>query len=120
MSSLWWEQWPLLVSNDTSPSGFLDNSTCFSSTQSTVLNGVPFGGVPVVLLLDFSVFLVCICLSVCDQVIEENLVTSIICVSSCVVLKVTRETDIFCLFFHCKNCTRTFSPSSNIKQYTQG
>ncbi|XP_040920333.1 CSC1-like protein 1 isoform X2 [Toxotes jaculatrix] len=53
MSSLWW-----LDSNGTSPSGFLDNSTCFSSTQSTVLSGVQFGGVPVVLLIDFCVFLV--------------------------------------------------------------
>ncbi|XP_070781567.1 CSC1-like protein 1 [Enoplosus armatus] len=58
MSSLWWEQWPLLVGNGTSPPGFLDNSSCFSSTQSTVLNEVRFGGVPVVLLLDFAVFLV--------------------------------------------------------------
>uniref|UniRef100_A0A4W6EKS0 Transmembrane protein 63A n=1 Tax=Lates calcarifer TaxID=8187 RepID=A0A4W6EKS0_LATCA len=53
MSSLWW-----LLSNNTSPSGFLDNTTCFSSTQATVLSGNQFGGVPVVLLLDFSVFLV--------------------------------------------------------------
>ncbi|XP_056261070.1 CSC1-like protein 1 isoform X2 [Seriola aureovittata] len=53
MSSLWW-----LGSNGTSPSGFLDNSTCFSASQSTVLNADNFGGVPVVLLLDFSVFLV--------------------------------------------------------------
>lgn len=56
MSSLWWEQWPLLASNGTP--GFADNGSCFSSTQSTVLKGVGFGGVPVVLLLDFSVFLV--------------------------------------------------------------
>ncbi|XP_047660008.1 CSC1-like protein 1 isoform X1 [Tachysurus fulvidraco] len=34
-----------------------DNS-CFSTTQSTVLMGVSFGGVPIVLLLDFIVFLV--------------------------------------------------------------
>ncbi|XP_039980637.1 CSC1-like protein 1 [Xiphias gladius] len=53
MTSLWW-----LITNGTSPSGFVDNSTCFSSTQKTVLSGVHFGGVPVVLLLDFSVFLV--------------------------------------------------------------
>uniref|UniRef100_A0A8D3BVV4 Transmembrane protein 63A n=1 Tax=Scophthalmus maximus TaxID=52904 RepID=A0A8D3BVV4_SCOMX len=52
MSSLWF------VPNGTTPSGFPDNSTCFSSTHNTVLSGVPFGGVPVVLLLDFSVFLV--------------------------------------------------------------
>ncbi|XP_029281648.1 CSC1-like protein 1 [Cottoperca gobio] len=56
MSSPWWEQWPLLASNGTSP--FADNKSCFSATQSTVLKGVGFGGVPVVLLLDFSVFLV--------------------------------------------------------------
>ncbi|XP_041716383.1 CSC1-like protein 1 isoform X1 [Coregonus clupeaformis] len=36
----------------------VDNSSCFSSTESTVLKGNSFGGVPVVLLLDFSVFLV--------------------------------------------------------------
>ncbi|XP_071335090.1 CSC1-like protein 1 isoform X2 [Trachinotus anak] len=50
MTYLWW-----LITN---ASDFRDNSTCFSSTQSTVLNGGDFGGVPVVLLLDFSVFLV--------------------------------------------------------------
>ncbi|XP_041814296.1 CSC1-like protein 1 [Chelmon rostratus] len=58
MSSVFWEQWPLLVRNGTSPPTFADNNSCFSSTQSTVLKGVQFGGVPVVLLLDFSVFLV--------------------------------------------------------------
>uniref|UniRef100_A0A4W5MUV7 Transmembrane protein 63A n=1 Tax=Hucho hucho TaxID=62062 RepID=A0A4W5MUV7_9TELE len=36
----------------------VDNSSCFSATESTVLKGNSFGGVPVVLLLDFSVFLV--------------------------------------------------------------
>ncbi|XP_022623917.1 CSC1-like protein 1 isoform X1 [Seriola dumerili] len=65
MSSLWW-----LVSNGTSPSGFLDNSTCFSSSQSTVLNADNFGGVPVVLLLDFSVFLV---LLTVFSIIRKNL-----------------------------------------------
>ncbi|XP_042247031.1 CSC1-like protein 1 [Thunnus maccoyii] len=58
MPSVWWEQWPLLVTNGSSPPGVLDNSSCFSSTQSTVLKGVSFGGVPVVLLINFSVFLV--------------------------------------------------------------
>ncbi|XP_076016246.1 CSC1-like protein 1 isoform X2 [Genypterus blacodes] len=58
MSSPWWEPWPLLVSNGSSPSGFGDNSTCLNSKQSTVLAGVPFGGVPIVLLMDFIVFLV--------------------------------------------------------------
>uniref|UniRef100_A0A671TB20 CSC1-like protein 2 n=1 Tax=Sinocyclocheilus anshuiensis TaxID=1608454 RepID=A0A671TB20_9TELE len=36
----------------------VDNSSCFSATQSTVLKGVNFGGVPVVLLMDFSLFVV--------------------------------------------------------------
>ncbi|XP_035534092.1 CSC1-like protein 1 [Morone saxatilis] len=58
MSSLWWEQWPLLDRNYTSSPNILDNSSCISSKQSTVLKGVKFGGVPVVLLLDFCVFMV--------------------------------------------------------------
>ncbi|XP_056150264.1 CSC1-like protein 1 [Lampris incognitus] len=58
MSSLWWEPQPLLDNSSTAPPPQLDNSSCFSSTQSTVLKGVRFGGVPVVLLLDFSVFMV--------------------------------------------------------------
>uniref|UniRef100_A0A673NI75 CSC1-like protein 1 n=1 Tax=Sinocyclocheilus rhinocerous TaxID=307959 RepID=A0A673NI75_9TELE len=36
----------------------VDNSSCFSATQSTVLKGVNFGGVPIVLLIDFSLFVV--------------------------------------------------------------
>lgn len=58
MSSLWWEQWLLGVGNGSTPIPFMNYSGCFSSTQSTVLKGVKFGGVPVVLLLDFCVFLV--------------------------------------------------------------
>lgn len=58
MPSVWWDQWSLLARNGTTPTPFLDNSSCFSSTQSTVLKGDQFGGVPIVLLLDFSVFLV--------------------------------------------------------------
>ncbi|KAM7395564.1 hypothetical protein PAMA_007029 [Pampus argenteus] len=58
MSSLWWEQWPLLVSNGNSTPAFPDNTSCFSSKESTVLKGVPFGGVPVVLLINFCFFLV--------------------------------------------------------------
>ncbi|KAB5542088.1 hypothetical protein PHYPO_G00087430 [Pangasianodon hypophthalmus] len=54
MASPWWEQFTSLVENDTARS---DNS-CFSATQNTVLMGVSFGGVPVVLLLDFLVFIV--------------------------------------------------------------
>uniref|UniRef100_A0A7N5ZWY3 Transmembrane protein 63A n=1 Tax=Anabas testudineus TaxID=64144 RepID=A0A7N5ZWY3_ANATE len=61
MSSLWWERWFLLPSNGTTPPA-LDNSSCFTSTENTVLKGVQFGGVPVVLLIDFCVFLVCMCL----------------------------------------------------------
>ncbi|XP_068564939.1 CSC1-like protein 1 [Cebidichthys violaceus] len=60
MSFPWLEQWPLLTTNGTTPSGFPDNKSCFSASsgQSSVLNGVRFGGVPIVLLLDFCVFLV--------------------------------------------------------------
>ncbi|XP_008311095.1 CSC1-like protein 1 [Cynoglossus semilaevis] len=53
MASLWW-----LFPNNTNRLYFMDNATCLNSTHSTVLRGVPFGGVPVVLLLNFSVFLV--------------------------------------------------------------
>ncbi|KAL6095684.1 tmem63a [Pungitius sinensis] len=52
MSSPWLEEWPLLASNRSNISG------CFTSTQSTVLKGIAFGGIPVVLLLDFCVFMV--------------------------------------------------------------
>uniref|UniRef100_A0A3Q2XXJ8 Transmembrane protein 63A n=1 Tax=Hippocampus comes TaxID=109280 RepID=A0A3Q2XXJ8_HIPCM len=58
MSSWWWEQWSLVGSNGTTGSSGSKDKTCFNSTQNTVLNGVQFGGVPVVLLLNFSVFLV--------------------------------------------------------------
>lgn len=47
--------WEELVGNGTA---HIDNGSCFSNTQSTVLKGVQFGGVPVVLLLDSLVFLV--------------------------------------------------------------
>ncbi|XP_062267137.1 CSC1-like protein 1 [Platichthys flesus] len=53
MASLWGSD-----PNVGASSIFLDNSTCYRDTNNTVLSGVPFGGVPVVLLLDFSVFLV--------------------------------------------------------------
>uniref|UniRef100_A0A8C8H1N2 Transmembrane protein 63A n=1 Tax=Oncorhynchus tshawytscha TaxID=74940 RepID=A0A8C8H1N2_ONCTS len=49
--STWWG----LVKNGSAH--HVDNSSCFSSTESTVLKGNNFGGVPVVLLLDFSFFL---------------------------------------------------------------
>lgn len=55
MASTWWGQLSVPVDNGT---GHVDNSSCFSATQSTVLKGVNFGGVPIVLLLDFIVFLV--------------------------------------------------------------
>lgn len=57
MSSSLWEQWPLLVTNG-SGRNFSDNSSCYSPKQSTVLTGLDFGGVPLVLLLNFCVFLV--------------------------------------------------------------
>ncbi|XP_076862449.1 CSC1-like protein 1 isoform X2 [Brachyhypopomus gauderio] len=60
MASEWWKRFHLLEDNGTLRA---DNS-CFSATQSTVLSGVKFGGVPVVLLLDFIVFL-----PVCVQVL---------------------------------------------------
>ncbi|KAL2082111.1 hypothetical protein ACEWY4_021929 [Coilia grayii] len=47
--------WAGLHSNGSAPG---DNVVCFNATQSTVLKGLQFGGVPVVLLLDFIVFLV--------------------------------------------------------------
>ncbi|KAM9840204.1 CSC1-like protein 1 [Aulostomus maculatus] len=56
MAPSWWMQWPFLATNGTP--GFLDNTTCYSSTQTTVLNGISFGGVHIVLLLNFCVFLV--------------------------------------------------------------
>lgn len=52
MSSGWWEQ--LVASNGSST---LNYTGCFSTNQSSVLYGNNFGGVPVVLLLDFLVFL---------------------------------------------------------------
>ncbi|KAL4630590.1 CSC1-like protein 2 isoform X1 [Arapaima gigas] len=52
MDSLWFH----LVDNGTGPQ---NSSSCFSSTEgNTVLQGLPFGGVPVVLLLNFIFFLV--------------------------------------------------------------
>uniref|UniRef100_A0A8C6TVL8 Transmembrane protein 63A n=1 Tax=Neogobius melanostomus TaxID=47308 RepID=A0A8C6TVL8_9GOBI len=50
MSSEWWNKW--LVSNGSSNSTF---SECFN--QSTVLYGNNFGGIPIVLFLDFCVFI---------------------------------------------------------------
>ncbi|KAM6992399.1 CSC1-like protein 1 [Tautogolabrus adspersus] len=59
MSSQWWEQWPLLANNGTpTPHPFQDNTSCYGASKTTVFNALNFGGVPVVLLLDFSVFLV--------------------------------------------------------------
>uniref|UniRef100_A0A8C3FZM9 Transmembrane protein 63A n=1 Tax=Cyclopterus lumpus TaxID=8103 RepID=A0A8C3FZM9_CYCLU len=63
------EQWPLLASNGSNHSGFPDNTSCFSSTQSTVLKGVGFGGVPIVLLINFCVFLM---LLIAFSVIRKN------------------------------------------------
>ncbi|XP_066524328.1 CSC1-like protein 1 [Hoplias malabaricus] len=54
MASKWWNSFPLLEDNGTVQA---DNS-CFSATQNTVLSGVSFGGVPLVLLLDFIFFIV--------------------------------------------------------------
>uniref|UniRef100_A0A8C1KB34 Transmembrane protein 63A n=1 Tax=Cyprinus carpio TaxID=7962 RepID=A0A8C1KB34_CYPCA len=46
---------PARVDNGSGP---VDNSSCFSATQSTVLKGVYFGGVPIVLLMNFVIFVV--------------------------------------------------------------
>ncbi|KAL0967528.1 hypothetical protein UPYG_G00253390 [Umbra pygmaea] len=54
MSSLWRVQSQLWNNGSVSP----DHSSCFNFTENTVLKGVSFGGVHVVLLLDFIVFLV--------------------------------------------------------------
>ncbi|CAL8313659.1 unnamed protein product [Lota lota] len=58
MSSLWWDTQPLQEGNSTPAPAHMNNTTCSTSTQSIVLKDVQFGGVPVVLLLDFSVFLI--------------------------------------------------------------
>lgn len=55
MASTWWGHLPHVIDNGTAHE---DNSSCFSAMQNTVLKGVNFGGVPIVLLLDFIVFLV--------------------------------------------------------------
>ncbi|TNN61567.1 CSC1-like protein 1 [Liparis tanakae] len=67
MSSPWQE--PLLAPDGSNRSTFADNSSCYSSTQSTVLKGVSFGGVPIVLLIDFCVFLV---LLIIFSIIRKN------------------------------------------------
>ncbi|XP_053700010.1 CSC1-like protein 1 [Synchiropus splendidus] len=53
MSSTWLVAWPLQFSNSTN-----DTTSCYNAKQNTVLSGVKFGGVPIVLLLNFIVFLV--------------------------------------------------------------
>lgn len=55
MKSLWWEHESHLPANRS------DGTVCFNSTQSTVLKGLEFGGVPAVLLINFVVFVVCFC-----------------------------------------------------------
>lgn len=56
MSSVWSDQWPLASINNTP-----DSNSCYNNTHSTVFNGDQFGGVPLVLLLNFCVFLVRLC-----------------------------------------------------------
>ncbi|XP_010737593.2 CSC1-like protein 1 [Larimichthys crocea] len=57
MSSVW-DQWSLLAANGSTPAPPTNNTTCFHPGQQTVILGSKFGGVPVVLLLNFIVFLV--------------------------------------------------------------
>lgn len=54
MSSIWW---PFLGANSSS-SPNLSEVGCFNSSQNTVLIGSEFEGVPIVLLLNFSAFLI--------------------------------------------------------------
>uniref|UniRef100_A0A669EEU7 Transmembrane protein 63A n=1 Tax=Oreochromis niloticus TaxID=8128 RepID=A0A669EEU7_ORENI len=54
MKSLWWEPESHLAANRSD--GFKNRTDCFNSTQSTVLKGLEFGGVPDVLLINFVVF----------------------------------------------------------------
>uniref|UniRef100_A0A8B9L2U2 Transmembrane protein 63A n=1 Tax=Astyanax mexicanus TaxID=7994 RepID=A0A8B9L2U2_ASTMX len=61
MDSTWWGRFPLLENNGT----VLADNSCYSASQNTVLKGVSFGGVPVVLLLDFLVFLVLLLVFTC-------------------------------------------------------
>lgn len=56
MALRWQDPRDLLDLNFANSSGFLDG--CFSTNQSTVLSGLNFGGIPLVLLLDFCVFIV--------------------------------------------------------------
>lgn len=53
MSSVLSDQWPLAAINNTP-----DTNSCYNNSRSTVLNGDRFGGVPLVLLLNSSLFLV--------------------------------------------------------------
>ncbi|KAM9354320.1 CSC1-like protein 1 [Pholidichthys leucotaenia] len=53
------EERSLVAADRSSTSGILDYTDCFNSTEkSTVLAGLEFGGVPLVLLINFIVFLV--------------------------------------------------------------
>ncbi|XP_068609624.1 CSC1-like protein 1 [Brachionichthys hirsutus] len=56
--SSWWENPQLLVRDGNSPSVFFDNTSCFNSSSLNSFKGDRFGGVPIVLLLHFCVFLV--------------------------------------------------------------
>lgn len=105
MPSTWWEQWPLLVRNGTSPPS-VDSSVCFNST-STVLKGNKFGGVPIVLLLDFIVFLVCFCHPLCHKY-WKSCDLKVLCF--CLYCPMwPRPLCFFSHVCHCNNCTRMFS-----------
>uniref|UniRef100_A0A671TBU8 CSC1-like protein 2 n=1 Tax=Sinocyclocheilus anshuiensis TaxID=1608454 RepID=A0A671TBU8_9TELE len=68
----------------------VDNSSCFSATQSTVLKGVNFGGVPVVLLMDFSLF-----------VVSSAVSWDPIGLEVCMVKELRSETDVFACLCVC-------------------
>uniref|UniRef100_A0A8C1KC18 Transmembrane protein 63A n=1 Tax=Cyprinus carpio TaxID=7962 RepID=A0A8C1KC18_CYPCA len=81
-----WGHLSMRVDNGSGP---VDNSSCFSATQSTVLKGVYFGGVPIVLLMNFVIFVVssaaswdpivfdcetdvCACVCVCSETLVQE------------------------------------------------
>ncbi|KAJ3607255.1 hypothetical protein NHX12_026767 [Muraenolepis orangiensis] len=60
MSSLWWDSDPQQEANSTQAPA--NNNSCHTTKQSLLLKDVKFGGLPVVLLLDFGVFLILVLL----------------------------------------------------------
>lgn len=76
MEAGWSWPWEELAGNGSAPQD--NTTTCYDSTKTTVLMGNRFGGVPVVLLLDFLMFLVSVCVYGC--VLRENHFCWYVCV----------------------------------------